>query len=93
VHGKPWSAHTLLVSLLLNALSFFFMMRWRRALPLFLGFVFLSVGVGFALNRDYIPEGIKLVVLGAVFVGPFAINSVVLLRHEVALKTCVSVKA
>jgi hypothetical protein len=43
MHGKPWRAYAiLLASVLLNALSFFFTLRWRWALPLFSAFVFFG---------------------------------------------------
>jgi hypothetical protein len=86
VHGKPWNASiTLLASILLNGLSFFLTLRWKRALPLFLGFALLFAGVSLALDRGNLPETLKLVLLGTFISGPLAINSVLLLQHEMAL--------
>ena len=88
IHGRPWSPYgTLLASLFLNAFSFFFTMRWRRALPLFWGFVLLAVVAGTALDRGQLSETFKLVLLATFFLGPVAVNSVLLLEHEMALKT------
>jgi hypothetical protein len=88
IHGRPWRAYMiLLASVLLNGISFFFTLRWRWALPLFLGFTVLAGFVGFALDRGQLSETLKLALLSAVFLGPLAINSVLLLQHEMALKT------
>jgi len=87
IHGKPWRAYViLLASVLLNALSFFFTLRWRWALPLFFGFTVLAGFVGLALDRGQLSETLKLALLTTVFLGPLAINSVLLLQHEMALK-------
>lgn len=87
IHGKPWRAYViLLASVLLNALSFFLTMRWRWALPLFVGFTVLAGLVGFALDHDQLYEVLKLVLLTTVLLGPLAINSVLLVRHEMVLK-------
>jgi hypothetical protein len=86
-HGKPWNASiTLLASIFLNGLSFFLTMRWKRALPLFLGFALLCASVSFVLDRGSLPETPKLVLLGIFLLGPLAINSTLLLQHEMALK-------
>jgi hypothetical protein len=94
IYGKPWSPHwTLLASVLLNAFSFFLTMRWKRALPLFLGFALLGVIASVALNRGQLGETSKLVLLATFFLGPLTVNSVLLLRHEVALKTASVVRS
>lgn len=87
IHGKPWSTSILLLSVLLNAFSFFLTLRWRRALPLFLGFILLHGFVGFALKHGQLSEMLELVLLATVLLGPLAINSVLLVQHEMALKT------
>jgi len=87
VHGKPWRAYpTLLASVLLNGISFFFTMRWKHALPWFVGFALLFVSISFVLDRGQLPETLSLALLGVAFMGPLAVNSVLLLRHEMALK-------
>jgi len=93
IHGKPWNAPvTLLASVLLNAFSFFCTLRWRQALPLFMGFLLLS-GIGsFVLDRGQLSETLKLVLLGMAFLGPLAINSVLLLQHEIALKKASAIR-
>jgi len=87
VHGKSWRAYpTLLASILLNGISFFFTMRWRHALPWFMAFVLLFVSVSVVLDRGQLPETLSLALLGVALMGPLAVNSVLLLRHEMALK-------
>lgn len=87
LHGKPWSAYrTLIASVFLNAFSFFLTMRWKRALACFVGFALLFVGLSFALERGLLSGLPELALLGVVLLGPFAINSVLLLQHETALK-------
>ena len=93
-HGKPWSARGhILGSLFFNAFSFFFTMRWRQALPFFLGFVLLIAGISAALNQGRLSQTVELVLAGTGFLGPVAINSVLLLRHEMALKTATTGRA
>jgi hypothetical protein len=88
IHGKPWSAYWLLLaSVLLNAFSLFFIMRWRRALPLFLGFALFDIVAGVALDHVELSETLKLVLLATSFLLPSIVNSILLLKHEMALKT------
>lgn len=88
IHGKPWRAYVILLgSVLLNALSFFFTLRWKWAFPLFLGFILLHGFVWFELDQGQLSEMLKLVLLTSLFLGPLAINSFLLLQHEMALKT------
>jgi len=92
-HGKPWSTYrTVLASIFLNAFSFLFTMRWKRALAFFVGFALLFAGLSIAMNRGLLYGVPELILLGIVFLGPFAINSALLLQHETALKTASAVK-
>jgi hypothetical protein len=92
LHGKSWNAYrTVLASVFLNALSFFLTMRRKRALLLFVAFALLLAGLSVALERGRLSGFSELVVLSVAFFGPFAINSVLLLRHETALKTASAV--
>ncbi len=92
VHGKSWSAYRIvLASLFLNTLSFFLTMRLKRALLFFLVFALLLAGISVALERGRLSGVSELVLLCVAFLGPFAINSVLLLRHETALKTASAV--
>jgi hypothetical protein len=93
IHGKPWIAYwILLASVLLNAFSFFLTLRWKQALPLFLGFVVFAVVASLALDRGQISETFKLALLVTFFLGPLAVNSVLLLKHEIALKTASAIR-
>jgi hypothetical protein len=88
IHGKPWRPAAILFgSFLLNAFSFFLTSRWRRALPLFLGFILLDAFLTFALDHAQLPQMVELVLTATCLLGPLAINSVLLLRHEMALNT------
>jgi hypothetical protein len=53
----------------------------------------LSVGLGVALDRVQLSETVKPLLLGAGFLGPLAINAVLLLRHEMTLKAASTLKA
>ena len=75
----------MLASILLNALSFLFTMRWKLALPFFLGFVLSHAGLGIALNRYQLSGTLELLLMGTALLAPLAINAVLLLRHEVTL--------
>lgn len=93
IHGKPWNASAIvLASVLLNALSFLFTIRFKHALSLVLGFVLLFAALSVALDRVQLSETVKLLLLGAALLGPLAINSVLLLRHEMALKVASALK-
>ena len=88
LYGTCWSLNrTLLASLFLNAFSFFFVLRWKRALPWFLGFVLLAAITNFAVDRDYGSQMFQMVLVGICVLGPMAVNSVFLMQHEMALRT------
>lgn len=92
-HGKPRSAFAIiLASVLLNALNFFFTMRSKHALPVFLGFVLLFTGPSVALDWGQLSETFKLLLLGTALLGPLVINSVLLLQHEMTLKSASAIK-
>ena len=92
-HGRHWNAFAIMLgSILLNALSFLFTMRWKLALPLLLGFVLLHAGLGIALNRNQLSETLELLLSGTAFLAPLAINAVLLLRHEVSLDSATATK-
>jgi hypothetical protein len=86
VHGRSWRVYYYaLASLLLNALSFFVTMRWKRALPLALAF-----GLGFLVADQIekhlaVSQGVLLIVYGLLLLGPLIVNTVLILRHEMAL--------
>jgi hypothetical protein len=92
-HGKHWNAFAImLASILLNALSFLFTMRWKLALPFLLGFVLLHVGLGIALNRNQLSGTLELLLMGTALLAPLAINAVLLLRHELTLGSATATK-
>jgi hypothetical protein len=92
LHGKSWNAYrTVLASVFLNALSFFLTMRRKQALLCFVVFAILLAGLSVALERGRLSGASELVLLGVSFLGPFAINSMLLLRHETALKSALAV--
>jgi hypothetical protein len=88
IYGKPWRPFAiLLLSLVLNALSFFLTLRWKAALPLLLAFALLASVVRPALNRGQLSPTLEDLIMGMFLLGPLIINSVLVLRHEMALKT------
>jgi hypothetical protein len=92
LHGKSWNAYrTVLASLFLNAFSFFLTMRPKGAFLFFVAFALLLAGLSVALERGLLSGASELVLLGVALLGPFAINTVLLLRHETALKSASAV--
>ncbi len=88
IHGKRWRVYSiLLASLLLNGISFFTTMRWKRALPLCLVFI-----GGFFADDQFtrhwpVPQTAELAIAAALLLGPLAINAVLVLRHEMVMDT------
>lgn len=91
VHGKHWRVHLLaLASFFLNAASFFFAMRWKRALPLAIVFAAGFLAADQLDKRSLVPESAILAIYAALLLGPLLINWVVALRHEIALGTALA---
>jgi len=54
---------------------------------LFLGFALFDIVAGVALDHVELSETLKLVLLATSFLLPSIVNSILLLKHEMALKT------
>lgn len=83
-HGKPWNIRrTLVAGLFFNALSFFFTMRPRLALSVFVGFIALAglsvVMAGKLEGHDWALITSLLVIV----LGPVLINAALLVAHQV----------
>jgi hypothetical protein len=86
LHGHSWNAFAVLfVSLILNGFSFFFTMRWKKALILCSIFI-AAYGSMFKLTEQ-VSDNLQLLVMGIVMGGPVMINAVLLILHERDLKS------
>ncbi len=83
-HGKRWSARTVgAVSLILNAISFFFTMRPSRA---FVAMILWAGAIVLILPRtEYAPDWIQASAFIVFFLGPVIINMALLVRHQIDL--------
>lgn len=89
-HGKMWYTKTvMLAALFLNALSFFFVMRPRRALLSLIPFLAL-VGIAATGVVDRGPEWLMLTWVVFFLFGPMAVNAVLLIRHRARLGEAVT---
>ncbi|HET7436034.1 MAG TPA: hypothetical protein VFN10_15095 [Thermoanaerobaculia bacterium] len=83
-HGRRWQIRAVaFASFLLNAASFLFTMRPGKAL------LAMAAWVGFfwfALPRsDGWPEAVRVMIYGALMIGPMLINAILLVRHQIDL--------
>ena len=52
----------------------------------------MFAGLSVVLDRGQLSETLELLLLGLALLGPLAINSVLLLQHEMNLKTAIAMK-
>lgn len=82
-HGKPWGfERTLLAGFLINVLSFFFVLRPRRAVGAILA---LGAVDAILLSRsaaDDMNAGLMFTAIGVFALAPVAVNAVALVRHQ-----------
>ena len=83
-HGRAWSPRALgFMSLLLNAISFFFTMRPGRA---FFAVILWSAAIYFIMPRtEYAPDWIQVTAWIFFLLGPLVINMILLVRHQIDL--------
>lgn len=86
LHGHSWNAFAVLfVSLILNGFSFFFTLRWKKAI--ILCSVFIAAYASMFKLTERASDNVQLLVMGIVMAGPVLINAVVLIQHERDLKS------
>ena len=85
-HGKPWGLErTLLVAVFLNALSFFFVLRPRRAFVALVLFALIGVVlVSLSIQKEN-SDALLIGSLSYVFLVPVCVNAVLLVRHQMKL--------
>ena len=82
LHGEVWGIKSvLLISLLLNACSFFLTMYPKTAIKFFSGFVVLIIGFNNLSNFE-LPMLLELGLFSVLIMGPMIINAVMLLRQR-----------
>ncbi len=86
LHGKPWSiAAVMLSGLFLNALSFFLVMRPRRAFSFLLLFAGWFALLAFYVEPTRLSDWSAAAAFLTAFFGPVLINTVFLVRHRMNL--------
>lgn len=85
-HGKPWGLERpLLAGLFLNALSFFFLMRPRRALAALALFVAIGGALVYVAGQNEQNDALMIGSVSFVLLGPVLVNAVLLVRHQMRL--------
>jgi hypothetical protein len=83
LHGKRWTSKSIvLASLFFNALSFFFTMRPRTAIPTLCAAALFTIGCNYVSDHFDLPLALDLVWSSIVILGPMIINAVVLVKHN-----------
>jgi len=83
VHGREWNRKAILwASLFVNAFSFFFTMRPKKALVFFLSAIAINILAYFAISYEWV--AFPLDVLLAIFLifAPVMINGVLIVAHK-----------
>lgn len=86
-HGKEWGfQRTLLAGLILNAVSFFFVLRPRWAVLALAAHALLGWLLLAPVAQDELPSTTyTAVAFGVVLLGPVLVNGVLLVRHQMKL--------
>jgi len=93
-HGKSWNVPLRLFgSIFLNALGFFFTLRWKQALPLFIVFAAYAAFATRALDDGRWSQTSELIGMSIYFMGPVVVTAFLVLRHQSDLKRVAAFKA
>jgi hypothetical protein len=83
VNGEKWNAFAVcFMGLIINFLSFFFIMRPKKALICATAFFFYWCVSSYAIDKYQIQDNYQLVLMGIGFLGPMTINAVMLIKHQ-----------